>query len=254
MKVSIITIVYNNKLSIQDAIDSVDKQTYSDIEYILIDGDSTDGTREIVSKNLDKIDCYISEPDNGLYSALNKGIKLATGDVIGILHSDDMFYDKNTIETYVKIFQEQDADIVYADGLYVEKDDITKVKRVYKGREYLNCNLKLGWIPLHTTIFTKNEIFQLHGFYDEFYKISGDYDLSLKWFKDKSLKKVYINKPMVLMRLGGKSTSADLQRKKSQEDLQILKKHNLLGVFTLFFKIIRKIPQYIKPRFKKYKL
>lgn len=254
MKVSIITIVYNNHNSIEDAIKSVLTQDYDDIEYILIDGGSTDGTNEIISKYIDRIDCYLSEPDDGLYSALNKGIKLATGDVIGILHSDDMFYDFKTVESYVRTFKQKKADVVYADGLYVERDNINKVKRIYKGRECDRSNLNYGWIPLHTTIFVKKEVYETHGLYDDSYTIAGDYDVSLRWFKDEALKKEYINKGMVLMRLGGKSTTAKLQKRKSREDLDIIKKHKLLGRFTLFCKIIRKIPQYIKPILKNYKL
>lgn len=254
MKVSIITIVYNNKESIQSCIDSVHNQTYKNIEYLVIDGGSVDGTQEIIEENKDKITTYISEPDNGLYNALNKGIKMATGEVIGVLHSDDLFYANDTIERYAKAFVEEQADVVYADGMYVERDNVKKVKRVYKGKEYLNSNLNLGWMPLHTTIFVKKEVYQKHGLYDESYHIAGDYDCCLRWFKDKSLKKVHIPHIMVLMRLGGKSTTAKLQKKKSTEDLEIIRKHKLWGSITLLCKIVRKIPQYIKPKFKKYKL
>lgn len=254
MKVSILTIVYNNELSIQSCIDSVRSQTYSDIEYIVIDGGSTDGTNSIIKKNLDKIDYYISEPDKGLYNALNKGLGVATGDVIGLLHSDDLFYGDTTIELYVDAFKSEKADVVYADGLYVERDNIKKVKRVYKGTEYYNTNIKFGWIPLHTTIFVKRELYETHGLYDEKYHIAGDYDVSLRWFKDPGFTKVYLRKATVIMRLGGKSTNAKLQKRKSKEDLEIIRKHELMGWFTLLCKIIRKIPQYLKPRLKKYKL
>ncbi|MDO6739318.1 glycosyltransferase family 2 protein [Wenyingzhuangia sp. 2_MG-2023] len=252
MKISIITIVYNNKGSIEEAIKSVVNQTYKDIEYIIIDGGSTDGTNEIILKYLDKIDCYKSEPDNGLYSALNKGVKAATGDVIGILHSDDLFYSNTTIEEYVEVFKNKQVDLVYADGIYVQREDTKKIKRIYRGQKCGKLNLKLGWIPLHTTIFLKKEIFKKHGLYDESFSIAGDYDLSLKWFQDNAIKKEYLKSIVVKMRMGGKSTTAALQKKKSNEDLVIIKKNKLWGVVTLFFKIFRKIPQYLLPKVKKY--
>lgn len=254
MKVSIITIVYNNEASIQSCIDSVASQTYKNIEYLVIDGGSSDGTNKIIKNNIQKIDHYISEPDNGLYNALNKGIKLATGDIIGLLHSDDLFYDTKIIELYVEAFKKYNADVVYADGLYVERENTKKVKRVYKGKEYNNSSLSFGWMPLHTTIFVTNRVYTTHGLYDESYAIAGDYDVSLRWFKDKNLKKVYLDKATVLMRLGGKSTTANLQKRKSTEDLEIIKKHNLLGIITLCCKILRKIPQYVKPWLKNYRL
>lgn len=254
MKVSIITIVYNNELCIQSCIDSVSSQTYKNIEYILIDGGSTDTTNSIIKNNLEKIDCYVSEPDEGLYNALNKAIKLATGDVVGLLHSDDLFFDKDVVNLYVKTFRNKKVDVVYADGLYVERDNINNVKRVYKGEDFLGSSLNLGWIPLHTTIFVKNKLFETHGLYDESYSIAGDYDISLRWFTDEKIKKTYIDKATVLMRLGGKSTTVNLQKKKSKEDIEIIRKHKLLGLFTLFCKIGRKIPQYFKPNLKKYRL
>ena len=252
MKVSIITIVYNNEASIETTIKSVASQTYSNIEYIIIDGGSTDSTNEIIKNHIDKVDYYISEPDKGLYNALNKGINAATGDVIGILHSDDLFYDEDCIKAVAEGFKTSKADVLYGNGMYVERDNINKVKRIYKAKPYKKRYLNFGWIPLHTTIYVKKEVFQDYGLYDESYRIASDYEISLRWFQNDTLKKHFVNKWLVKMRLGGKSTTAKLQKLKSTEDLDIIKNKNLLGSFTLFFKIARKIPQYIVPKFIKY--
>lgn len=249
MKVSIITIVYNNKDCIKDSIESVLSQCYKDVEYIIIDGGSSDGTKDVISSYVSSISNYTSEKDNGLYDALNKGISKATGDIIGILHSDDLFYDENSLLNVMEAFNDSKADLVYAKGIYVKRNDLSKVKRIFSSKSFKSRYLKWGWIPLHTTIYVRRELFQRYGLYNENYSIASDYDISLRWFKNKSIKKYFLNKFIVKMRLGGKSTTPKLQRKKSAEDLRIIRNHNLMGYFTLAFKISRKILQYIKPYF-----
>ncbi|MCL2596431.1 MAG: glycosyltransferase [Paludibacter sp.] len=252
MKISIITIVYNNADFIEECIQSVLNQDFENIEYIVIDGGSTDGTRQIIEKYYDKIAFYISEKDNGLYSALNKGITHSTGDIIGILHSDDVFFEKNTLSEIARTFEKTNADLVYANGQYVDEQDINKVKRIYPAKVFKKYYLKFGWIPLHTTIYVKRKIFEKYRLYDENYSIASDYDISLRWFFTDEIKKVFLDKWVVKMRLGGKSTSMNLQKRKSAEDLKIIKKYKLWGRFTLFFKIVRKIPQYTLPKIKRY--
>lgn len=247
MKVTIITIVYNNCDFISECIQSVLNQSYKDIEYIVIDGNSTDGTQKKIELFRDKLAFYVSESDQGLYDALNKGISHATGDIIGILHSDDLFYGNDTIQKVVKAFQKSNAGLVYANGQYVEKDNIDSVKRMYSAKPFRKYYLPFGWIPLHTTIYVRREVFRDYGSYNQNYSISSDYDISLRWFMEKRIKKYFLDEWVVKMRLGGKSTTSSLQRRKSKEDLQIIKEHQLLGLFTLFCKIGRKIPQYLKP-------
>lgn len=252
MKVSIITIVYNNRECIRDAIESVLSQTYTDIEHIVIDGGSSDGTQKVIEPYIDKLGFYVSEKDSGLYNALNKGIKKCTGDIIGILHSDDLLYETTTIEKIVNCFKENTPDLVYANGQYVSKEDTKNVKRVYKAKPYKHWTLYYGWVPLHTTMYIKKEIFERYGLYDESYYIASDYEYTLRLLKEQLIHKVYLNEWVVKMRLGGKSTTAKLQKKKSMEDLEIIRKNNLLGLFTLSSKIIRKIRQYFLPRIIKY--
>lgn len=252
MKVSIITIVYNNAACIESCIQSVLSQTYPHIEHIIIDGGSNDGTQNIITPYISQLGYYCSEKDSGLYNALNKGIKAATGDVIGILHSDDLFFKPTTVETIAHTFRTTDTDLLYANGMYVERENITNVKRIYKAKPYKQRYLNFGWIPLHTTIYVKKDIFTTYGYYDESYAIASDYDISLRWFKEPAIKKHFLEDWVVKMRLGGKSTTMRLQKKKSTEDLKIINKKELLGPVTLMSKIIRKTPQYIIPRVKKY--
>lgn len=248
MRVSVITAVFNRATTIEETINSLLIQKYDNIEYIIIDGGSSDGTKEIIERYRHVIDVFISEPDKGIYEAINKGIKLATGDIIGLLHSDDIFYDQNTIPKIVSAFCTSKADLVYANGIYVDQKKPNEIQRVYRGKKFNHLNLYLGWIPLHTTIFVKKEIFEKYGLYREDYFISSDYEISLRWFKNEKIGKYYLNEYVIKMRLGGKSTALRFQNEKSHEDMQIIKENNLLGVFTLLCKILRKIPQYIIPR------
>jgi len=258
LKISIITIVYNNQQHIAGCIESVLQQTYPDIEHIVIDGASTDGTQAVISPYVPKLGYYVSEKDTGLYNALNKGIRMATGDVVGILHSDDYYYDNDTLKKIVHTFQTTESDIVYANGQYITSKppkgelNTEKVKRIYRAKPYKSRYLNFGWIPLHTTIYVRKDVFDKYGLYDERYSIASDYDISLRWFLNNNIKKVFLNQWVVKMRLGGKSTTASLQKRKSTEDLQVIREHKLFGYFTLAFKIARKIPQYLLPRIIKY--
>lgn len=250
IKVSIITIVYNNKEFIADCLNSVKKQSYANIEHIVIDGGSSDGTQEIIAPFVSDLGFYISEKDTGLYNALNKGIANCSGDVIGLLHSDDFFYDTQTVAKVAKKFEESCADLVYANGMYVDRKNTSLVKRIYKSKKFKKRYLKWGWIPLHTTIYVKKSIFDQFGIYNESYRIASDYEISLRWFFNKKINKSFLNQWVVKMRLGGKSTTAKLQNEKSREDFKIIQNYPLFGIFSLVFKIIRKIPQYIFPRLK----
>lgn len=245
MRISIITIVYNRASCISTCIESVLKQTYDNVEHIIIDGGSTDGTAEIITSYRDRISYFISEKDNGMYHALNKGIRKSTGDVVGILNSDDLFYEPETITKIVRAFQDSSADLIYAKGLFVDKKDLSKVKRKYSSKPFDKSSLVFGWIPLHTTIFVRRIIFEKFGLYKMNYSIAGDYEISLRWFKNDEIKKKFLDEWVVRMRLGGLSTSAKWQLKKSKEDLRIIKEHKLNSFFTLSCKIGRKIPQYL---------
>lgn len=248
MKVSIISIVYNGREFIGDCIKSVLRQSYPNIEHLVIDGGSTDGTQQEIEPYMNQLAYYISEKDEGVFDAYNKGIRKATGDIIGILNSDDFFNEPDTIKKVVDAFVSSQADLVYAKGMFVDKDNPVKVKRVYPSRPFHKSYLSFGWIPLHTTIFVRREVFDRYGFYNGGFRIASDYEISLRWFKNEEIKKHFLNEWVVKMRLGGLSTSTNLQLRKSKEDLRIIRQYQLQGYFTLACKIGRKIPQYVIPR------
>lgn len=248
MKISIITVVYNNRRFITDCLQSVSNQTYPNIEHIVVDGGSTDGTLEAIGPYRHGLGALVSERDRGLYDALNKGIALATGDVVGVLHSDDVLYEPDTLAKVAAEFSRSKADLLYANGMYVPQDDANTIKRIYKGKPLFKHDMYFGWIPLHTTIYVRRELFDRYGLYDDRFRIASDYDISLRWFKNPAISKHFFDEWVVKMRLGGKSTTASLQKRKSGEDLQIIQRHGLPGVFTLLCKVGRKIPQYLIPR------
>lgn len=247
MKVSIITTCFNRKKTIGRAVKSVLSQTYPNIEYIVVDGASNDGTMEVINQYKEQIDILISEPDSGMYEAFNKGIMAATGDIVGLLHSDDTLYDSTTIELVVNEFKKTNADLVYGNGMYISNDEPSKVRRIYPATNHRHFYLYFGWIPLHTTIYVRRKVFESFGLYDTSYSIASDYEISLRWFTNPGISKHFIDRYLVKMSLGGKSTRPGLQKKKSAEDFRIIQKYRLWWYLTLSFKIGRKIPQYILP-------
>lgn len=251
MKISIITAVYNRQNCIADCIRSVLEQDYEDVEYIVIDGGSTDGTQQKIKPYEEQLDYYISESDGGVYDALNKGINQATGDIIGVLHSDDLFNSSQTLTEIGNTFRSIQADLVYAKGYYVDSKNTSKIRRVYPSRPFQKKFLRFGWIPLHTTIFIRREIFLMYGMYDTRFSIASDYEISLRWFQNDEIRKYYLDQWVVKMKLGGLSTHAGLQLKKSIEDLKIIRLYRLDGFLTLACKIGRKVPQYLLPRVRK---
>jgi len=243
MKVSIITVVYNNKKTIKNAIESVLSQTYKNIEYIIIDGASIDGTVEIIKSYGNKIDKFISEPDKGIYDGLNKGINLASGDIIGFLHSDDVYTNDEVVKKVVEVFEKYNCDGVYGDLVYVSKRS-DKVIRYWKSGEFSIYKLKKGWMPPHPTLFLKREIYEKYGLFDLSFKIAADYDFMLRVLKD-NLKLSYIPEVLYKMRIGGESNKS-LKNiiLKSKEDYKALKKNRLGGISTLIYKNFIKIPQF----------
>lgn len=203
MKISIITVVWNNKDTIGDAIDSVLSQTHDDIEYIIIDGSSNDGTVEIIQNYGDQIHVFISEKDNGLYDAMNKGIKLATGDVIGILNSDDYFASENAIATVANTFRTHDIESCHGDELVIDKNG--KILRYCTSIDDTDKLFQKGRHPHHGTFFVKNKIYKKYGYFDEDFKSAADYDLMLRFLIKNKISTYYIKEVLVVMRAGGES-------------------------------------------------
>ena len=239
MKISIITAVYNNESTIEDAIKSVLSQTHDDIEYILIDGKSTDNTLNIVKKYENKIDIIVSESDSGIYDALNKGIANATGAIVCFLHSDDIYEDENVVKKVNDLLEETDVDSVYGDLVYVKKEDINKVVRYWKSGEFKYKNLKNGWMPPHPTFFVKREVYEKYGSFDTSFTIAADYDTVLRFLGVQKITTAYLPEVLIKMRLGGESNKSLVNlKKKTAEHIKALKKNNIGGYRTIFMKNI----------------
>lgn len=247
MRVSIITICYNREATIDNAIESVLNQDFPNIEYIVIDGNSTDGTTEIIQSYGDKISRFVSEPDKGMYDALNKGLRLATGDIIGLMHSDDEFYDATVVSQIVAAFQNNpNTDGVYGDGIYVSNDAEERIIRDRIGGAYSLKKVQSGWLPLHPTVYLKRTVIEKYGFYNLDFKIASDTELLLRYLYKYQIKITYVNSYFVKMRMGGLSTSYKRAFEVLVEDYNIYKFHGLFAFRVVFLKKMVALKQYLK--------
>ena len=206
MKVSLITGSFNSVSTISDTIESISSQDYLDIEYIIIDGNSKDGTVEVIKSHNQKITKWISEPDSGIYDAMNKGIAMATGEVIGILNSDD-FYSNNQIISHVaKAFEDEKVDAVFGDLVFVDPLDLTKIVRKYSSKKWNPKKLAWGFMPAHPTFFVRRKYYESLGVFKTDYKISADYELLIRFLLVHKLNYRYLPLNMVIMRKGGVSS------------------------------------------------
>ena len=248
MKISIITVVRNNQETIKDAIDSVLSQTYQNIEYIIIDGASIDGTVKIVQSYGDKITKFVSESDKGLYDAMNKGIVLATGNVIGILNSDDLYVDEFVIEKVVKKFSKDQVDSIYADLVYVKSGNLDKTVRYYDSSKFDLLKFAYGWMPAHPTFFVKKEIYEKYGVFRTDLKVAADFDMLIRFLYTHKISYSYMQDVLVKMRIGGVSTSFSSIWINNIEQLQVCHDNN---INTNIFKILLKYPGKMLGFFKK---
>lgn len=247
MNVSIITATFNSDKTIGSALDSVASQTYPHIEHIIVDGRSVDETMGMVRAYQKKHQNirFISEPDQGIYDALNKGIELSTGDVIGFLHSDDFFENKEVIQDIVTSFQTQNSDGVYGDLKYVNATQPNKVVRYWKSSLFHKNLLSKGWMPAHPTLFLKRELYQTYGNFDLGFKIAADYDFMLRILKQPHLHFAYLPQVITNMRVGGASNRSFKNIiQKSKEDYRALQNNNVGNWWVLLKKNVSKIPQF----------
>lgn len=246
MRITIITVCYNREATIEKAIKSVLEQNYHNIEYIVIDGNSTDGTKEIIESYRDKISQYISEPDKGMYDAINKGLQLATGDVIGLMHSDDEFYDKTAVKRIAARFDfDSTIDGIYGDGVYVSNDKQERLIRNRIGGVFSIKKVKSGWLPLHPTVYLKKTIINQYGLYNLDFKIASDTEFLLRYLYKYKIKMSYINTYIVKMRMGGMSTNAKRAFEVLYEDYKIYKYHGLAAFRVVFLKKSIALRQYL---------
>ena len=249
MKVTIITCCYNRANTIRGAIESVLAQDYPNIEYIVIDGASNDGSLEVINEYRDRISVIVSEPDHGMYEAINKGIRLATGDIVALVHSDYFLYDDHVVSDVVKEFERSQADFLYADGLFVDADNTDRVVRNWIGGNYKRGKVKFGWLPLHPTCYIKRSIIELLGQYDETYKMAADTDFLIRYLYEARLQVTYLHRYVVRMRMGGMSTDRSRMKAMWKEDIAIMRKHGFSPVPTKLMKMMWKVPQFISAKF-----
>jgi glycosyltransferase involved in cell wall biosynthesis len=247
VKISIVTVCYNSELFISSAIDSVLSQTYPDIEYIIIDGRSKDGTVSIVDSYGDKVAHFVSESDKGIYDAMNKGLKTATGDIIGFLNSDDFYVRDDVLSRVVDVFEDNPSlEACYADLIYVDQMDISKKKRYWKSSKFIPGLFAKGWCPPHPTFFARRSVYARFGIFNLDYRLASDNEMMMRLLEVHKINVHYIPEVWIKMRLGG-VTNKSLKNLFLQnvEILRALRKNNLSSNLISFFfhKIILRLRQ-----------
>ncbi len=246
MKVSIITATYNSAATVSDTLTCVQQQDYPDIEHIIIDGGSKDDTLKIVNR-FSHVAKIISEKDDGIYDAMNKGISFATGEIIGILNSDDVYSNNHVISEVVSAFENDAVDVCYADLQYVQQDDTSKVVRTWKSGKFSEKSFYWGWMPPHPTLFVRKSVYTKTGTFNTLLKFSADYEMMLRILVKYKMYACYIPQVIVMMRAGGISNASVGNRVKANKEDRLAWKLNGLKpyFFTLYLKPIRKVFQFL---------
>ncbi len=247
MKITVVTATYNCASTIGDCLRSVAGQTHSDIEHIVVDGASVDGTVDFLHQRASQLSRIISEPDKGIYDALNKGVAHASGDIVGFLHADDLYADSTVLEDVALAFQDPDVDAVYGDLTYVQKADTGKVVRYWRSSPFVRSNLAKGWMPPHPTLYLRRGVYERFGGFDLSYRIAADYDFMLRVLGAINGKVIYFPRVLVTMRLGGESNRSIRNIiRKSAEDLRALRSNRVGGLTSLVFKNGSKLVQFVR--------
>ena len=248
MKVSIITVCYNSAATIEDTIESVLGQTYDAIEYIVIDGASSDDTLQIMDRYKNDISVLVSEKDRGMYDAINKGIAISTGDIIGILNADDFYIDNSVISEVVQQMQQKKVDSLYSDLYYVAAEDTNKVVRNWVSGKYNRQKFLYGWMPPHPTFFVKRTAYEKYGNFNLDLKSAADYELMLRFLYKNNLSTCYLPRPLVRMRVGGISNVSLKNRINANKEDRLAWSMNGLRPkpFTMLLKPLRKVIQFVR--------
>ena len=246
MKISLITVTYNSEKYLSHCIESVQRQSYKDIEHIIIDAQSTDGTLSIIKKYEAKIAKWVSETDRGMYDAINKGMSMATGDVVGILNSDDMLVSDDVIASIVKVFEREGVDSVYGDLEYVDKENTDRIFRIWKGKKYHRNLFRIGWMPGHPTFYIKRSLVEQFGGYENHYYTAADYEFMARYLFKHKISAYYLPKLIVKMRVGGASNKSIYRRlRANRRDYLAMKKNKIPMPFVVsILKPLIKVHQY----------
>ena len=246
MKVSIITVTLNSEKYLSDCIRSVRGQNYKNIEHIIIDGKSTDGTLRIIHRNLDSIASWISEVDKGMYDAINKGLQMATGDIVGILNSDDMFASADSVRSIVDCFQTTKTDSIYGNLIYVDPKNTQKVVRFWKGDHYKRSRFRYGWMPAHPTFYIRRELLSQHGMYENHYFTAADYEFMARYLFRNKVSSQYLDTMLVKMRTGGLSNGSFKKWfRANRRDYLAMKENKIPFSFIVsIMKPLLKLPQF----------
>ncbi|NQT32335.1 MAG: glycosyltransferase [Candidatus Omnitrophica bacterium] len=246
MKVSIITVCLNSKDTIEDTIQSVLSQSYHDVDHVIVDGGSTDGTLDIINKYRDDLHQIISEKDDGIYYAMNKGVSAARGEIVGCLNSDDQYADDTVIENVVRSIAENNTDSCYGDMIYIDKDHSEKIVRYWKAGKFNRNKFKWGWMPPHPTFFVKKDVYEKFGLFDTNFPITSDYELMLRFLYKHNISTTYIPRVMVRMRVHGSSHPSFSKTSKNIVANYRAWKVNDLSIIPLMmlFKPLSKISQF----------
>ena len=246
IKVTIITVTYNSEKHLEDCLRSVREQTYPNIEHIVIDGKSTDQTVSIIQKNAGHIASWISETDKGMYDAINKGMHMSTGDVIGILNSDDVLENPEAVSVIARAFEEQQVDSVYGDLEYVDMHDLTKVHRIWKGKPYKRSLFHHGWMPAHPTFYFRRSVFEQYGGYENHFYSAADYELMSRYLYKHRITAYYIPQLLVKMRVGGQSNrSLKMRLRANRRDYLAMRKNKIpFPFFVSILKPLSKLHQF----------
>lgn len=249
-KVSIVTVCFNSAATIRDTIDSVLAQDYPDIEYIIVDGGSTDATIDIVKQYGNRIARFISEPDRGIYDAMNKGIRAATGGIVGMLNSDDFYIDAHAVSQLVRAMLDANVDSVFADLVYVDPADTSRVRRYYDSSRWHPGRFRFGWMPAHPTFFIKRDWYERCGLFSLNYRIAADFEMLVRLFHRGGASYVHVARPIVKMRMGGVSTGGLRQSWRLNREIVTACRSN--GIWTALPLVLLKIPakflEILRPR------
>ena len=250
IKVSVITAAYNSERTIRDTFVSLAEQTHAQVEHILVDGGSSDSTMAIANANANRINKLVSEPDSGIYDAMNKGIRLGSGDIIGTLNADDVYADRQVLERVAAVFADPTVDVCYGDLVYVSPGNLNQILRIWKASDYSQGLFLRGWVPPHPTFFVRRSVYEKHGGFDLSFPLAADFELMLRFLHCLRLKSVYIPHTLVKMRLGG-ATNKNLKNIFNQnvEIYRAGQKNNVpLGLRYFTGKVYDRVKQHLRAK------